>query len=115
MPRHCNNLNTCPFRTFRGLCGKKCFGERCSLHRERRVLTVCNLCGIEENVTNSKTGICGSKVTGCYYKRETVLRRKRRIKEKARVAHLESAVAASAEWLKAVNQLVAARGLSTGK
>ena len=35
MPRHCNNLNTCPFRTFRGLCGKKCFGllgETCIVH-----------------------------------------------------------------------------------
>ena len=52
---------------------------------------------------------------GCYYKRETVLRRERRAKEKTRVANLESAVTASAEWLKAVNQLVAARGLSTGK
>ena len=78
-------------------------------------MTVCKLCGVEENVTNSLTGICGSKLMGCYYKRETVLRRERRAKEKTRVANLESAVTASAEWLKAVNQLVAARGLSTGK
>jgi hypothetical protein len=92
MPRTTHNLNTCGFRTFGGVCQMKCFGERCSRHRNRRILTVCTHCMIEDNVTSSVTGICGSEKTGCKTKRQLALQKAKRIRDKARLKELEERV-----------------------
>lgn len=103
MPRTTHNLNTCGFRTFGGVCQMKCFGERCSRHRNRRILTVCTHCKIEDNVTSSVTGICGSEKTGCKTKRQLALQKAKRIRDKARLKELEERVRLAERRIKADN------------
>jgi hypothetical protein len=55
-PTSTSPYTLCDYIARRGLCGKRCFGGRCNIHRGRQSLTFCKQgCG---RATASKTGFC---------------------------------------------------------
>ena len=66
MVRRDAKLPKCSYLTLKGVCGKPCFRGLCSVHINRKSLTLCSNCGVRG--TTSKTGICAALETGCRWK-----------------------------------------------
>ena len=66
MPTHSNNLNQCSFIGYKGLCGRRCYRDVCSVHIDKKPMTLCKHCGIKG--TTTPHGFCASVASGCLWK-----------------------------------------------
>ena len=66
MPTHSNNLNQCSFIGYKGLCGRRCYRDVCSVHIDKKPMTLCKHCGIKG--TTTPHGFCASLASGCLWK-----------------------------------------------
>ena len=66
MPTHSNNLDRCSFIGHKGLCGRRCFRDVCSIHYEKTPMKLCKNCGIKG--TSTPHGYCAAVETGCIWK-----------------------------------------------
>ena len=65
-PTHSNNLNQCSFIGYKGLCGRRCYRDVCSVHIDKKPMTLCKHCGIKG--TTTPHGFCASVASGCLWK-----------------------------------------------
>ena len=66
MPTHSNNLSQCSFIGYKGLCGRRCYRDVCSVHIDKKPMTLCKHCGIKG--TTTPHGFCASVASGCLWK-----------------------------------------------
>ena len=66
MPTHSNNLDRCSFIGHKGLCGRRCFRDVCSIHYEKTPMKLCKNCGVKG--TSTPHGYCAAVDTGCIWK-----------------------------------------------
>ena len=66
MPTHSNNLDRCSFIGHKGLCGRRCFRDVCSIHYEKTPMKLCKNCGVKG--TSTPHGYCAAVETGCIWK-----------------------------------------------
>ena len=66
MPTHSNNLNQCSFIGYKGPCGRRCYRDVCSVHIDKKPMTLCKHCGIKG--TSTPHGFCASAASGCLWK-----------------------------------------------
>ena len=79
----------CDYLSLKGVCGKRCFGGRCNIHRNKKTLTYCKGgCGTG---VYSRTGYCANR--SCCGWKQTDLGHKMQKQEKLIEAYIQTLIA----------------------
>ena len=95
MPTHSNNLNQCSFIGYKGLCGRRCYRDVCSVHIDKKPMTLCKHCGIKG--TTTPHGFCASVASGCLWKAHYASRLLKAAREELLALDLGSSICRSSD------------------
>ena len=95
MPTHSNNLNQCSFIGYKGLCGRRCYRDVCSVHIDKKPMTLCKHCGIKG--TTTPHGFCASLASGCLWKAHYASRLLKAAREELLALDLGSSICRSSD------------------